>query len=115
MIRLIGQVNGVEINFSFYPPDKFEGIIPKMASGKYIVHLKAIDEAGNKTAFTNIFIYIDFQKMEYKVLGPNYSHKEKGKDFDYIEVEGDFKEAEEIDVISFKELQSQFSYKELVI
>lgn len=72
MVNLIGYVKGVEISFDFYPPNTYKGIIPKQVDGRYIVELRAIDEAGNISGTTDTFILIDFDKLEYKVIEESY-------------------------------------------
>ncbi len=95
-MRLIGYVDGVEISFDFYPPNIFRGIIPKRLNGKYVVELKVTDNAGNENGMTDILVYIDFQKMEFKVLDDKFRFNVD-------------------DRFSYKETQSKYSYRELVM
>lgn len=95
-MRLIGYVDGVEISFDFYPPNIFRGIIPKRLNGKYVVELKVTDNAGNENGMTDILVYIDFQKMKFKVLDESYRFATTDK-------------------FRFKEVKSQFSFKELIV
>lgn len=94
-MKLIGYVDGVEVRFDFYPPSTFKAEIPKQIDGTYIIQLQAVDDAGNKTGYSNIFIEINFDKLTFKVLNPNFTHK-LDKEFEYAE------------------LQQEFSYKELM-
>lgn len=95
-MRLIGHVDGIEISFDFYPPNIFRGIIPKRLNGKYVVELKVIDDAGNENGMTDILVYIDFQNMEFKVLDDKFRFNVD-------------------DRFSYKETQSKYSYRELVM
>jgi len=82
-MRLIGFVNGVEIAFDFYPPNTFIANIPTCLNGSYIVQLKAIDGAGNEGYFTDVLVYIDFQKMTFKLLNNNFKHMQNRQQYEY--------------------------------
>lgn len=115
MLKLIGYVDGIEISFDFYPPNIFKGIIPKKLNGRYIVQLKAIDEAGNETNTAEVYVYIDFKKMIFKVLDENYKFNIDNNGLGYIEVKDTYNINIIEDKFSFKEVQSQYSYRELVV
>lgn len=71
-MRLIGYIEGVEVTFDFYPPNTFRAVFPRQLDGTYIVELHAIDDAGNETVYTNLFVLIDFQSMIFRVLGTDF-------------------------------------------
>lgn len=114
-MKLVGYVDGVEVSFSFYPPNTFKAIIPKRLNGKYIVELKAIDDAGNENGETSIYMYIDFQSMHFKILNEKYMFNIDENNTKFIEVENIYDSIECINEFSFKEIFNQYSYRELVI
>lgn len=111
---LVGQVGGVEIKFDFTPPNTFKAEIPKQLNGTYIVQLQAIDDAGNITGYSNIFIKIDFSSMRVKIFDNNYRHLDESKNFTFREI--DFDDIREIDFsYECKELTSQYIVRELIL
>lgn len=95
-MKLIGQVNGVEISFDFCPPNSFNAVIPSGLNGTCIIQLKAVDDAGNETNQAGIYMLVDFQKMTFKKLDSNYVNKYENSKFSRMTV------------------SSNYSYKELV-
>jgi hypothetical protein len=56
-IELTGKVDGVEVEFRFYPnTNTFEATIPAQEDQTYIIELYARDRAGNQTYITDIKI-----------------------------------------------------------
>lgn len=90
-MKLIGYINGIEIKFNFYPPDKWEAIIPKEFSGKYILQLKAIDDAGNEAGFTSIIVCVDFTKMAFEVIDKQFKTKDSSSNYVYNELDGHYR------------------------
>lgn len=57
IVTLFGKVNGVEIQFIYYPEfGYFEGIFPRQFSDTYIIELWATDLAGNETYVATVEI-----------------------------------------------------------
>ena len=83
-MRLKGYVDGVEVSFTFIPPNTFQGVVPKKLNGRYIVQLQLVDEAGNETNNADVYMFIDFQKMQFKVL-EKYKYVENGVNMGYME------------------------------
>lgn len=96
-MKLVGYVDGIEISFNFCPPNIYEAVIPKRLNGKYIVQLKAIDDAGNETNMADTYMYMDFQQMIFKNLGNKFRFNIDDSKF------------------GFKEVSNQYSHKELMI
>lgn len=113
-MKLIGYIDGIEVRFDFYPPHTFKAEIPKQLDGTYTVELKAIDEAGNESNFSNIFIRIDFNKMSFKVL-EGFSDKQENSDYSFKEVKDAFDSFILDEAIKDKEILQTYSYRELVI
>lgn len=113
-MKLVGYIDGIEVNFDFYPPHTFKCTIPKTINGRYIVQLKAVDDAGNETNLTKIYVYIDFKKMDFVILDKIFTFNIDNSDFDYLKIDNlyDFKQLEER--FNFMEVNSQYSYRELV-
>ncbi len=113
-MKLIGYVDGVEVKFDFYSPNKWRAIIPRKITGKYILQLKAVDEAGNESNFSDLFICIDFRNMKVKILGKKYDFREKSKEYLCIKLDNE----QGIDTIQdsyiYNELGVEFTH-ELVI
>jgi hypothetical protein len=95
-MRLIGCVDGVEISFDFHPPSTFTAEIPRQIDGTYIVQLQAIDDAGNVTNYSNIFVLINFNALKFQILespfgfiynGPGLAYRSIEPDLDAIVVE----------------------------
>lgn len=114
MVNLIGYVEGVEISFDFYPPDTYKGIIPKQIDGRYIVELRAIDEAGNTTGMTNVYILIDFDQLEFKVLSETYSSILEKEEY-ANEIIALFIGQDESLKYEYEVMDNGFTYKEVVI
>lgn len=95
-MKLIGYADGIEVKFDFYPPNNFKAEIPKNMSGIYNIELHAIDDAGNQTNMCNMAILIDFDKLQFKVLDSDILYKTESEEFGY------------------KELQQEFTSKELI-
>jgi hypothetical protein len=112
-MRLVGYVDGVEVKFDFTPPNTFTAIIPKQLDGIYILQLHAIDESGNQTNYSNIFVNIDFQKMSFRVLDENYPYKIDENEILSIESGSDF-HFSDIPCILFREITSGYSYREVI-
>ena len=83
-MHLTGTVDGIEISFDFIPPNTFRGVVPKKLNGRYIISLQLADEAGNKTSNSDIYMYLDFQKMKFKILD-KYKIVENGVNMGYME------------------------------
>lgn len=113
-MKLIGYVDGIEINFNFYPPNTFKAVIPKKIDGKYIVELKAADDAGNIDYSTGIYVSIDFQHMKIKMLNSKYEFKNDTSKIGYERVNNvyDFKELDS--KLIFKKDFNPYFYKELM-
>lgn len=114
-MKLIGHVDGVEIRFDFYPPNLFRAIIPKHLTGKYVLELKAIDEAGNYDFKTNIFIHVDFQSMSFRILENKYVFNANEDKLWSIEIKEDFSALQLESNLEYKVIDSPYSYRELVI
>lgn len=114
-MRLIGYVEGIEISFDFYPPNTFVGVIPKRLNGSYAVELHAVDEAGNISNQTGLYVLIDFQQMGFKVLDDSYEPLANVSDFSSKEVLEEFLEQNDISNYSYDVIDSEFSFRELVI
>jgi len=112
-MKLIGYIDGVEIRFDFYPPNTFKATIPKKLSGKYIVQLKVIDEAGNEENKADMYVYIDFQNMSFREVGSTYVNKIKDNNLSYIEIKNDY-ELNENNMYESIELNCKYTYKELI-
>lgn len=101
MIRLIGVVNGVEVAFTFSPPNTFTATIPAIIKGTYYVHLKAIDDAGNETNYMNLHVMINFDTLSFKILDNTYNVDVDDIDDNHLEVSSDYLS---------KDIQSEFTY-----
>lgn len=101
MIRLLGVVNGVEVSFTFHPPNTFTAEIPANLSGKYYVNLKAVDEAGNETNYMNLHVLIDFDSLSFKILNNTYNFSVESREDNHLELSSDYLS---------KDIQSEFSY-----
>lgn len=115
-MRLIGYIEGVEVKFDFYPPNKFIGIIPKKLDGKYIAQFILYDDAGNQTSLSTILIYIDFNKMDFKILNPNNKLDFNIKSNNYFEsmkINTIYSE-KIINNFIFKKVFSNYTFKELI-
>jgi hypothetical protein len=113
-MRLIGYIDGVEITFDFYPPNTFKAEIPKRLDGTYIVQLRAIDSAGNESNYSNVFIRIDFEKLNIQVLPLNFEYK-NNEGYEIQEFFSKYVQKEYSISYSTVEISSEFSYKELII
>lgn len=114
-MKLIGYVDGIEVNFNFYPPSTFRAVIPKKLDGKYILELKAVDDAGNIGCSTGMYIYIDFQHMKIKVLNSKYQFKNEVEKLGYKKIDSIFSSKELDSKLTFKKSYSPYSYEELII
>ena len=114
-MRLIGYVDGIEVCFDFYPPNIYKAIIPKRLNGRYIVQLTAVDEAGNETNVTDIYMYISFQEMEFKVLDEKFKFNIDENKLSFVEIVGIYDPKVIDDKFYFKEIKSKYSFKELVV
>ena len=112
-MKLIGYVGGAEIAFSFCPPNIFKAEIPKNQNGIYIVELHAVDDAGNQTGYTNMFVKIDFQQLKVSILPPNYNFIENGVNLGYKELQSKYDYLTENTGFYAKEF-NKYSYKELI-
>lgn len=121
-MRLIGSIDGVEVNFDFYPPNQFKAEIPKKLDGVYVVELKALDDAGNETNYSNIFIKIDFQKMSFSVVD-GFEYNSNNCEYNSKEETGEYFTKEmcnfnsmeiNTDIYSFNLIEGYF-YKELEV
>lgn len=101
MIRLIGVVNGAEVAFTFSPPNTFTATIPAILKGKYYVHLKAIDDAGNETNYMNLHVMINFDTMSFKILDNTYNVDVDIEDNNHLELSSEYLN---------KDIRSEFSY-----
>lgn len=113
-MKLIGYVDGIEVIFDFYPPNKFKAEIPKRIDGTYIVELHAIDDANNISNYSNIFIRIDFNKLKVEMLSPTYFVKSDDSKFEYIQLFNNFVSKPKENIFSYKKLDV-YKYRELVI
>ena len=114
-MQLVGCVDGIEISFDFYPPNFYRAIIPKRLNGRYIVQLKAIDEAGNEASTADVYMYIDFQQMTFKTLGDKFKFNIDDNDLGYVEIKNIYNSRELDNEFNFKEVYSQYSYRELML
>lgn len=114
-MRLAGYVDGIEIAFDFYPPNTYKAIIPKKLNGRYIVQLKAVDEAGNETNLSENYMYIDFQQMIFKILDDKFKFNVDDNNLAYMEVKNIYNSREVYNKFNFKEASNQYSYRELVV
>ena len=113
-MKLIGYVGGAEIAFSFCPPNLFKAEIPKNQNGIYIVELHAVDDAGNQSGFTNIFVKIDFQQLKVSILSPNFNFIENGINLGYREIQNTYEYMIRNTGFYTKEF-NKYSYKELIL
>lgn len=90
------MLDGVEVRFDFYPPNTFKAELPCGKNGTRIIQLTAIDEAGNVTNMCEMVILIDFDKLSFKILDKDFVEKTENENY------------------GFKELQLNYSHKELV-
>ena len=113
-MKLVGYIDGMEVRFDFHPPNKFKADIPKKSDGTYIIQLIATDDAGNESSLSNIFVYINFEKMIFKAL-EGFKSVEESKDYGFIELNDEFILSEVESLSTIKELMQTYSYRELVI
>lgn len=113
-MKLIGNIDGVEVMFDFHPPNQFKAEIPKKLNGIYIVELKLIDDAGNETTSSGIFVGINFSEMSFEIL-EGFDDKEATENYDFEEIQNEFNSKEINEIISFEELMPKYSHRELVI
>jgi hypothetical protein len=113
-MRLVGYVDGIEVRFDFCPPSTFKAEIPRQLDGTYILQLRAIDDAGNETNYSNIFIKIDFQQLKIQILPINYSCIENGVNMAYRELNNGFNVLPMIHNFSTHEIVN-YCYRELVM
>lgn len=110
-MKLVGIIDGEEVTFDYFPPNQFKAYIPKKLNGTYNIHLRCIDDAGNEEGLSGVYIYIDFQKMDFKVLEKVYKDEVNSKNYDCETLNEKYKNDKENDNYNFKELNSQYSYK----
>lgn len=114
-MRLIGYIDGIEVSFDFYPPNIYRAIIPKRLNGRYIVQLKAIDQAGNETNTSDIYMYIDLKQMIFNVLEDKFKFNIDNNGLGYVEVNNIYNSKEIDNKFNFLEIHSKYSYRELVV
>lgn len=114
-MKLVGYVNGIEVAFDFYPPNTWKVIVSADITGRFVIQLKAIDEAGNSTSAMYVYVYIDFKNMVFKVLDEKYGYEFNSKNYCYGIIDNEYT----YDLIDFKyinrTLPQKYSYKKLVI
>ncbi|MDF2800219.1 MAG: hypothetical protein K0S61_122 [Anaerocolumna sp.] len=103
-MQLIGFLDGVEVSFDFLPPNTFTAEIPKQNSGVYILELHARDSAGNMTYYNNIFIKIDYLKLEVRIIMDNYDIIQNSEGFSYRQYEPIFSDLHHELTYSYREL-----------
>ncbi|WP_461206935.1 Ig-like domain-containing protein [Clostridium sp. DL1XJH146] len=114
-MRMVGYVNGIEVSFDFIPPNTFKAEIQKKISGQYIIQLKAIDSAGNETNYSDLFVRIDFQKMEVKILDENFRFNKNGVNFGFSILSKDTNTKEIECIYTNEKIVSKYNYRELVM
>lgn len=113
-MKLLGYVDGVEVKFDFYPPNLFKAEIPKQLDGTYIIQLQAVDDAGNITGYSNIFVKIDFTSLKVQILPKNFDYIKNGEGFGYKKVV--FEHTKQInDAYSNAEIKQQYTFRELIM
>lgn len=110
-MTLIGQFNGEEVRFDYFPPNQFVAHVPRQINGHYQLYLKCIDAAGNETGLAGVYIYIDFEKMDFKILEKVYSDKVNSNNFNSEILNSKYKHDEENDIYNFTEISHKYSYK----
>lgn len=113
-MRLIGNIDGIEVRFDFYPPNIFKAEIPKQLDGTYILQLHAIDEAGNITNYSDIFVRIDFKQLNIEVLPSNYNFIGDSMDMGVVALDKNFTFKNISSDFNFMMHNSNYSYRELV-
>ena len=89
--------------------------IPKKSNGIYIVQLRAIDEAGNEISTVDTFIYLDYQKLEFKVIDSVLVADIMDESLYHIGVKENYSTIILEYIYSFKEVESEYLLKELII
>lgn len=113
-MRLIGYVGGVEVSFDFTPPNTFKASVPKRQDGVYIVELHAVDNAGNITNYSGIFIKIDYKNLSIELLPGNYPFKVEEKSINLENVDSSFKVKETSTILYTQLISENYSYRGLI-
>lgn len=114
-MKLVGYVDGIEVRFDFYPPNLFKTEIPKQIDGTYILQLHVVDDAGNITSYSNIFVKIDFKQLYMEVLSSNFNFIENGLNMGFKPLDKDFTYKNINNNFDFMLYASDYSYRELMI
>lgn len=114
-MKLLGYIDGIEVKFDFYLPNKWKATIPKKITGKYILQLKAVDEAGNETNFSDLFICIDFQNMKVQILGKKYDFREKCEEYLCIKLDGTQEIANISNNYIYNEIKPEFAHRLVIM
>ena len=114
-MKLIGYINGVEVSFDFYPPNTWRATIPTDITGRFVLQLKAIDDAGNSTNNIYVYVYIDFQNMIFKVLDKKFGYKNNSKDYCYGIIDNEYETKYIEDEFIYNKLPQKYSYRKLVV
>lgn len=112
-MTLIGWVNGVWISFKETASNLYVATIPKNLNGRYIIALKAIDDAGNISNFVKTYVYIDFNHMVFKLVDDPFEYGVNKQIQDFIQIEDDQTFLENDSVHIDIEFHDIYSYKEL--
>jgi hypothetical protein len=103
-MRLIGYVDGVQVTFTYTPPNTWTAIIPKQLDGIYIVELHAINEAGNIANYSGMIVKIDFSNLKIEVLENDILQQEINDGFIFEELN--------LDILS-EELDNEINTEEI--
>lgn len=83
-MKLIGYLGNEKITFTS-SGNKYTCEIPSNLTGKYLIKLIAIDDAGNETVNNITHCTIDFDKFKFSFIEKEYNLKEKQIENNYIE------------------------------
>lgn len=64
--KMIGKIDGQDIIFTRTANDDWRCVIPSQLDGKYVIELKAYDEAGNMLYITDILFTVDKTSLAVK-------------------------------------------------
>lgn len=114
-MKLIGHINGVEVSFDFYPPNTWRATIPTDITGRFVLQLKATDEAGNSASAMYVYVYIDFKNMVFKVLDEKFGYNYNSKDYCYDIIDSEYETKYIKDEFTVNKLPQKYSYRKLVV
>ena len=113
-MNMVGYVDGIEVKFDFYPPNKFNAEIPKKLNGTYIIQLKVIDDAGNTNGYSDIFIKIDFTSLKIQILPESFNCIKNEEEFGYNELPLDYVKRINC-AYDYAEIKQRYTFRELIM